>query len=535
MSEATPLEVPPPGPLAPGTRRWQRMGLGLGPLLFALILLLPEHWLDTQQRRAAAVTAWTAVWWITEALPVGIASLLPAVLFPLLGVLPAGEVAPLYMSDLVLLFLGAFIVALGLERWGVHRRMALSVLSVAGPQPRTQILAFMVAAAGLSFWINNTATTLLMLPIALAVLDRVAKDSGANPTQVRRMGFALLLGVAWAASVGGMGSPVGTAPNQLYLGQMNTLFPEAPTPGFAQWMLAWVPMVLLWVPLAWWLLTRVLFPLPKQIGVGAAGRAAIVSERAAQGHMTAPQKRMGAVFACTALLWITRADVSIGEFELHGWWRLVMRMRGLPPEQWSQHTRDVSDATVAVSMALLCFLIPSGSRQGGRLMDWKHARRMPWEVLLLLGAGFALARGFRVSGLDQALGQALGPLLEGRSTWVLVGVTALAVSFLTEITSNTATTAVLLPVVGEAAAAAGLDPRLVMVPTALAASAAFMLPVATPPNAVVFSSGRVGTAVMARAGLWMNLLTVALLTIVFQLWVRRVWGIGGELSAFGGP
>jgi sodium-dependent dicarboxylate transporter 2/3/5 len=332
-----------------------------------------------------------------------------------------------------------------------------------------------------------------------------------------------------------MGSPVGTAPNQLYLGQLNTLFPEAPTPGFAQWMLAWAPMVLLWVPMAWWLLTRVLFPLPKQVGLGAAGRAAIAAEREAQGRMSAPQKRMGAVFACTALLWITRADVSFGEFELHGWWRLVMRLRGLPPEQWSQHTRDVSDATVAVSMALLCFLIPSGSRQGGRLMDWQHARRIPWEVLLLLGAGFALARGFRVSGLDQALGQALGPLLEGRSTWVLVGVTALAVSFLTEITSNTATTAVLLPVVGEAAAAAGLDPRLVMVPTALAASAAFMLPVATPPNAVVFSSGRVGTAVMARAGLWMNLLTVVLLTIVFQLWVRRVWGIGGELPAFGGP
>lgn len=515
-----------------GRHPGQRIGLVMGPLLFAVILCFPDDWLDPMQRRAAAVTVWTAVWWITEALPVGIASLLPAVLFPLMGVLPAGEVAPLYMSDLVLLFLGAFIVALGLERWGVHRRMALRVLSLAGPEPRMQVLAFMVAAAGLSFWINNTATTLLMLPIVLAVLDRVARTSGASNPEVKRLGYALLLGVAWSASVGGMGSPVGTAPNQLYLGQLNTLFPEAPTPGFASWMLAWGPMVLIWIPLAWWLLTFRLFPLTRGKGVGAAGRDAIRQERIAQGPMTTAQKRMGAVFACTALLWVTRADISFGSYELHGWWRLVMKLRGLPLSEWSLHTRDVTDATVAVGMALFCFLIPSGTKKGARLMDWQHARRLPWEVLLLLGAGFALARGFRVSGLDQALGHALGPLLEGQSTWVLVGGTALMVSFLTEITSNTATTAVLLPVVGEAAAAAGIDPRLVMVPTALAASAAFMLPVATPPNAVVFSSGRVGTAVMVRAGLWMNLLTVALLTVIFQVWVRRVWGIGAEGATF---
>lgn len=519
----------------PDSNASQRIGLGLGPLLFALVLILPDHWLDPMQRRAAAITVWTAVWWITEAIPVGIASLLPAVLFPLMGVMPAGEVAPQYMSDLVLLFLGAFIVALGLERWGVHRRMALRVLSLAGPQPRTQVLAFMVAAAGLSLWINNTATTLLMLPIVMAVLDRVARESGGSSPELKRFGYALLLGVAWSASVGGMGSPVGTAPNQLYLGQMATLFPDAPTPGFAEWMLAWGPLVCIWVPCAWWVLTHLLFPLSKHDGAGRAGRGAILQERAAQGPMTRAQRRMATVFGCTALLWVTRADISFGSVELHGWWRLVMMLRGLPLEQWTLHTRDVTDATVAITMALLCFLIPSGSPKGGRLMDWQHAKRLPWEVLLLLGAGFVLARGFRVSGLDQALGQALGPMLEGHSTWLLVGGVALAVSFLTEITSNTATTAVLLPVVGEAAAAAGLDPRMVMVPTALAASAAFMLPVATPPNAVVFSSGRVGAGVMARAGLWMNLLTVVLLTIVFQLWVRRVWGIGGGIPAFLAP
>jgi sodium-dependent dicarboxylate transporter 2/3/5 len=502
---------------------WQRLGLLLGPLLFAAALYAPGLSLDGPQRRAAGVTLWTAAWWITEALPVGAASLTPAVLLPLTGVMEARKVAPFYMSDLVMLFLGAFVVALGLERWGVHRRIALRVLGLAGPDPRRQVLAFMVAAAGLSLWINNTSTTLLMLPIALAVLDRLETR---DDEQRRLVGFALLLGIAWSASVGGMGSPVGTAPNQLYLGQLVTLFPDAPEVGFASWMLAWLPLVVLWVPLAWWLLTRVLFPVDAAASSGAALRDALRAERRAQGPMSTPQRRMALVFGATALLWVTRADIRLGSLEVPGWWRLAARVRGVPEEALGQHSRDITDATVAVAMALVCFLLPARGARGERLMDWDSAKRLPWEVLLLLGAGFVLAGAFRESGLDQALGQALGPALEGRSSWVVVGLVALSVSFLTEVTSNTATTAVLLPVIGQAAAAAGLDPRLVMVPTTIAASAAFMLPVATPPNAVVFSSGRVGAPVMARAGVVLNFATVALLTVLFQLWVRRAWSIG---------
>lgn len=510
--------------------RWRPLGLALGPLLFLVALLIPG--LDPTQRRAAGVTLWTAAWWITEALPVGAASLTPAVLLPLTGVMDARSVAPLYMSDLVMLFLGAFIVALGLERWGVHRRIALRVLGLAGPDPRRQVLAFMAAAAGLSLWINNTSTTLLMLPIALAVLDRLGtEDEG----QRRRLSFALLLGIAWSASVGGMGSPVGTAPNQLYLGQLATLFPEAPEVGFASWMLAWLPLVVLWVPLAWWLLTRVLFRIEGAGPDGSAARDALRAEQRAQGPMTPPQRRMAWVFALTALLWVTRADVRLGSIEVPGWWRLAAALRGVPAEQLADHSRDITDATVAVAMALVCFLLPARGLRGERLMDWDAAKRLPWEVLLLLGAGFVLAGSFRESGLDRALGEALGPLLQGHSSWVVVGLVALAVSFLTEVTSNTATTAVLLPVIGQAAASAGLDPRLVMVPTTLAASAAFMLPVATPPNAVVFSSGRVGAPVMARAGIVLNVVTVVLLTVLFQLWVREAWGIAEAAPSWARP
>ena len=322
----------------------------------------------------------------------------------------ARSVAPLYMSDLVMLFLGAFIVALGLERWGVHRRIALRVLGLAGPDPRRQVLAFMAAAAGLSLWINNTSTTLLMLPIALAVLDRLGTE---HEGQRRRLSFALLLGIAWSASVGGMGSPVGTAPNQLYLGQLATLFPEAPEVGFASWMLAWLPLVVLWVPLAWWLLTRVLFRIEGAGPDGSAARDALRAEQRAQGPMTPPQRRMAWVFALTALLWVTRADVRLGSVELPGWWRLAAALRGVPAEQLSDHARDITDATVAVAMALVCFLMPARGLRGERLMDWDAAKRLPWEVLLLLGAGFVLAGSFRESGLDRALGGGPGPAAPG--------------------------------------------------------------------------------------------------------------------------
>lgn len=521
----------------------RRAGLGLGACLFLGLLFIPGLPLDPMQRRVAAVTALTASLWLSVAIPVGATSLIPAALFPLLGVLDAREVAPIYLRDLVLLFLGAFIIALGLERWNVHRRLALAVIQAVGSSRRRLVLGFMAAAAFLSMWINNTATTLMMLPIVTAVLGRVEEDDVAagRPSDGGRFGWCLLLGVAYSASVGGMATPVGTAPNQEFLGQFGTLFPDGPKLTFGEWFIAFAPLTIIFVPLAWLLLTRVVYPVSDVAG---SGREAVAEERRRMGPMTVPQKRMALLFAATAALWVFRADLRIGALEIPGWSRLFMGAEASDPMWYAQHKNDISDATVATLLGILAFVIPSGwrggevagapeaSAEGGDrrfLMDWRTASRLPWDVLLLLGGGFCLAHAFKVSGLDAVLGGALAPILEGQSSWLVVAAVCVLVAGLTEITSNTATTAVLLPVMASAASTAGLDPMVVMLPATLAASAAFMMPVATPPNAVVFATHRVPMTRMARAGIWMNLLMAAIITLVFQLWSKGLLGVSDSV------
>lgn len=541
-----------PSPAAPGGAevsgpRARALGLAAAAALSCFFLWFPGLSLDPIQRRVAATTALTATLWLTVAIPVGAASLLPAALFPILGVLPAKDVGPIYLRDLVLLFLGAFIVALGLERWGVHRRIALGVVATVGSSRRRLVLGFMAASAFLSMWINNTATTLLMLPIVGAVLSRSDEEDreedrregrGAGRADPR-FAWCLLLGVAYSASVGGMGTPVGTAPNQEFLGQFSARFPEGPKLTFGDWFVAFAPLVILFVPLAWLLLTRVIYPFPEPPG----GRAheAVRAERTALGKMSVPERRMACVFAATAALWVFRADVRLGSLVVPGWSRLLLGDAARDPAWYAAHKNDISDATVAISMAILLFVMPSGAAREAKggvlgrvdsdrfLMDWRTASKLPWEVLLLLGAGFCLADGFKISGLDALVGEALAPWLEGRPAWVVVAGVALFVSLLTEITSNTATTAVLLPVMASAAVAAGVDPMTVMLPATLAASAAFMMPVATPPNAVVFGTRRIPVPVMAKAGLWLNLLMVGLITLVFQLWAADRLGVSPEL------
>jgi len=504
------------------------LGGVIGLVGFFVLLLWPGLPLDGAQRRVAAVTVLTASLWITVALPIGVSSLLPAVLFPCLGVAPARAIGGLYMQDVVFLFLGAFVLALGLERWGVHRRMALAVLDRVGTSPRRLVLGFMAAAAFLSLWINNTATTLLMLPIALASIE--TSCAGIREASARRnLTWCLLLGVAYGSSVGGMGSLIGTAPNQLLLGQYSTRFPGAPKLEFGSWFVAWIPFVVLFVPLAWLLLTRWIYPVPR---TGGAAAEVIRDARRAAGPMSQAERRMATLFVLAALAWVFRADLQLGFVTVPGWVRLVLGSASKDPEFYRAHADDISDATVALALAVAAFVIPAGRDATGRrqaLMNWRTANRLPWDVLLLLGAGFCIAHGFKVSGLDVVLGRTIAPLFEGTSLWVVVGATALLVSFLTEVTSNTATTAVLLPVFGAAAVEAGLHPLLVMAPATLAASAAFMLPVATPPNAVIFASRRVPVPAMARAGFLLNFLAVILITVLFQLWVRRVWGIEAEV------
>ncbi|MFT5291885.1 MAG: sodium-dependent dicarboxylate transporter 2/3/5 [Planctomycetota bacterium] len=489
-------------------KRLARLGLILGPMLFLLLLLLPGIPLDAIQRRVAAVTALTATWWITAALPIGATSLIPAALFPLLGVLGAKEVAPLYMKDLVFLFLGAFVIALGLQRWGVHKRFALWTIARLGTRPTRLVLGFMVASAFLSFWINNTSTTLLMLPIGVAVIAAVR---GAPPRADDPFAVALLLGMAYSASVGGIATPVGTVPNQVLLGQLSLAGLD--TPSFGEWMLAWVPVVFLYLPLGWLLLTRVVLKVRNE---GGRGNTVIRAERAALGSMGRGEILMTIVFVMTALLWVTRAELDLGFVRLPGWVDFVA-------PSWIESPRNsITDATVATTMAVLCFLIPVDRRRGIQLMDWKTASRMPWEVLLLIGAGFAIAGAFKESGLDRVLGEWLGPLISTLPLPVTVVLVVVFMVALTEITSNTATTIVLLPVLRGAAEQAGIAPEMLMLPATIAASAAFMLPVATPPNAVVFGSGLVPIPTMARVGLVMNLLLAILVPLVFLLWGSKI-------------
>ena len=488
-----------------------RIGRWLGPALFVALLLAPDLPLDGDQRRVAAVAAWTATWWITVAIPIGATSLLPAALLPLTGVMSGREVAPLYMHDLVFLFLGAFLIALGLERWGVHRRMAFWIIARVGTRPRSLVLGFMLASAFLSMWISNTSTTLMLLPIAIAVVTSLQPEGEVG----RRFALSLLLGVAYAASIGGIGTLVGTPTNQVLAGILDEAYPAAPAIDFTTWLAAWLPMSLVFLPLAWLVLTRVAIRVPAS--PDDSGAEAVRLARAALGPMGRPERWMAAVFVTTALLWVTRPGLDLGFVRLPSWGTAL------------GGSKVITDATVATVMALLTFVIPAGGGHRGALMNWQTAARAPWDVLLLLGSGFAIAGAFQTSGLDVVLGEWLAPYLTGRSEWLVVALVVAFVALLTEVTSNMATTAALLPILGQAAVHAGISPLFTMLPATVAASAAFMLPVATPPNAVVFSSGRVRAPDMARVGLLLNVLTVILVTAVFQLWVRRVLGIELEL------
>ncbi|TAJ04367.1 MAG: SLC13/DASS family transporter [Planctomycetota bacterium] len=502
------------GELQSGSRA-ARVGRWLGPLLFAAVYLLPLGDLTQRQRAAAAVAALTATWWVTEAVPIGFASLLPVALFPLLGVLSAKQAAPHYFDDVVMLFLGAMLLALGLERWNLHRRIALAILARVGSAPNRLVLGFLIASVFLSLWLNNTAAALMLLPIGIAVA-RGATGSDAPTPLVQ----ALLFAIAYGVSVGGMGTPIGTAPNQVLIGQLHSRYPDAPELGFGAWMLGWAPVLVLWIPLAWWVLTRRLRT--AEVPVARGGAAEIARERAALGRWKAPERRMGLLFAATALLWITRGDLELGSVSVPGWQRLLPAFDG--------ETANVSDATVALVMAGIGFLLPGEA--GGRLLDWKITERMPWDVLLLIGGGFCLAAGVRACGLDATIGAGLASWIEGRPSWQVELVVVASIALFSEIASNTATAQVLLPVLATAAQSAGLNPLVVMLPATLAASVGFMLPVGTPPNALAYATRMIPAPRMAKVGALMDVLLIALIVLVFHFWLKPLWGLEDALPSW---
>lgn len=461
------------------TRR-QRLGLGLGPLVFLGFWLLPQpEALSVEAWHTAAVSLWMAIWWITEAIPIPATALLPIVLFPVLGIRSIGEATAPYAHPIIFLFMGGFLLAQALQRWGLHRRLALHIIQHVGTRPGRLILGFLLASAFLSLWVSNTATALMMLPIAFSVLE-LLEARVAKPSALQAWEAALVLSIACGCNIGGMGTLIGTPPNALLAGFMNENYGYELS--FAAWLPLGLPVVVLGLLLTYLLLIYQLFPQGRRLQVEA--RELIRQEVEALGPMQPAERRVGLVFGVTALLWI-------GQPLLSRW------MPGL------------SDATIAIGAALVLFLLPAG--QGHRLLDWESARTLPWGILLLFGGGLSMADAITDTGLARWIGAQVGGLA-GWPPFLIVLLTTGTMVFLTEITSNTAVTAAFLPVLASAAIGLGQNPLLLAVPATLGASCAFMLPVATPPNAVVYSTGRVSMVEMARAGLWLNLTFILLLT-----------------------
>jgi sodium-dependent dicarboxylate transporter 2/3/5 len=494
-------------PNRPKSALGRRIGLWLGPVLFLAILLFadlqPGRPLVT---RMAAVAALMAVWWISEAIPLAATSLLPLILFPLLGIMGGRQTAPIYINHVIFLFVGGFMIALAMEQWGLHKRIALWIIRLIGGGPSRLVLSFMIASALLSMWISNTATAIMMLAIGLAIIGELERTLGVKETH--RLNVALLLAIAYGASVGGMATLVGTPPNLSFVRIFEIIFPSAEPVSFGQWMLLGLPMSLVMVTAIWLLLTRVFFRSPSSLRLSPE---VVRREYRALGSLRFSEGAVLVVFILTALLWVFRKDLVIGPFTLPGW-------AGLLP-----FPDLIDDGTVAIAMALLLFLIPSREADGA-VLDIRVFRRVPWHIVLLFGGGFALANGFQVSGLSGFVGEQFAGL-EGTSPVAMIASVCTILTFLTELTSNTATTELLLPILANAARALGTNPLMLMVPATLAASCAFMMPVATPPNAIIFGSGRIRIIEMAMVGIVINLVGIVVITAMFYLLGMAVFGI----------
>jgi sodium-dependent dicarboxylate transporter 2/3/5 len=466
----------------------QKVGLWLGPLIaLAMMVTGPPESLGSAGWNTAAMGLLMATWWATEAVPIAVTALLPLVFFPLLGIATIDKAAAPFANKVIYLFLGGFVIALAMQRWNLHYRIALSVLQRAGRNGRTLVWGFMLACALLSMWVSNTSTTLMMLPIALSVIDVMHRSvPGQSEESRRNFRLALLLGVAYAASIGGLATLVGSPPNAMMAAFLRDSY--AIEVDFAHWLLVGLPLCAMLLPLSWLVLTRLLFPV--NFTTSDEGRALLGKMKEDLGAISGPEKRVAAIFASVGLAWIFRP--------------LLAKLPGLAL---------LDDSGIAMAGAVALFLVPSGDQEDPALLRWGHVEKLPWNILILFGGGLALAAAVTDTGLAGWLGANLQAVATLPVPLLVLTVTAMII-FLTELTSNTATAATFLPVVAAVAVAAGIDPLVLVIPVTLAASCAFMLPVATPPNAIVFASGALTIPEMARAGLLLNLISIALISLL---------------------
>jgi len=477
--------------------RRKEIGFFLGPALFLLILFLPvPEGMKPQAMKTSAIAVLMAVWWITEAIPIPATSLLPIVLYPVLGIMGSKEVTLPYANHLIYLFMGGFFIAVTMERWNLHKRIAINTIRLFGSSPTRLVLGFMTATAFLSMWISNTATTMMMVPIGLAIAKQ-AREYYTGPSDKFKFDTCLMLSIAYAASIGGVGTIIGTPPNGVLVSQIDKIFNVEIS--FAQWMKVGLPLVIIMITITWLMMTRIIFNL-KNISLPE-GKEFISKELQKLGHIKKEEIIIICVGVFVSFCWISRS--------------FLFKYLGL---------NLVHDSTIAILGALLLFVIPSDFNKGKFLLDWKTAVKIPWDVIILFGGGLALAVGFKESGLALWIASNL-TLLSAANILAFIFILILITIFLTEITSNTATSSLLIPVMASAAVSMGIHPYGPTVAACIAASYAFMLPVATPPNAVVFGSGCVTIPEMAKAGIWLNIIGTILITAVIMLLLPFVWGI----------
>jgi len=467
-----------------------------GPLIALAILSGVDISGYPQATAMLAVATWMAIWWISECVPLALTALIPLIFFPLLGITTGREVAPKYINSIIFLFLGGFLIAQAMENTGLHKRIALNMLAKFHASPLQLAIGFSVATAFLSMWISNTATTMLMVTIALPLLHRLMEEHGSE--QIASMAASFLLVIAYSANIGGMGTPVGTAPNLVFLENIRAVAPEL-APSFLQWMMLGIPMVIVGLVVLFLILGPGLARLPWKKS-DAKGLKGALTEL---GPMRREERYVAAILTMTALLWMSRKGITTDSFSIPGWSSLLP----FP---------GVDDGTVAMFGATMLFLLRGSGKKP--ILGRESFSKLPWDIVLLLGGGFALASGMQHSGLSLWVGGQLGFLSSVPLVLMLLGI-ALAITFLTEVTSNTATTQVMLPILAATALSNDMDLMMFLLPATLAASCAFMLPVATPPNAIVFGTDHVPMHSMVKAGIQMNLIMA--IVIVTIVWLVR--------------
>lgn len=488
-----------------------KAGLVLGPLAALVLLLWPVSPEMIEVRNMGAIVLLMAIFWFTDAIPLSATALFPFILFPAFGILSAYETAPLYINSTIFLFIGGFLIAVAMEKWNLHRRIAIAIIARIGGVPERIVLGFLVASAFLSMWISNIATAIMLLPIGLSIISKLENEFG--KTKTRALSVAIMLSIAYASSVGGMASLVGTPPNLAMKSVFETIFPEAPPISFGQWFTLGLPLSIVMLTIIWLLLTKVFYR--TQAGVFVSPEQ-IEADRENLGPMRWEEKCVASIFAATAVLWMTRRDLDFGILTIPGW-------SGLSPL-----FEPLNDGVVAIAMALLLFVLPTrtpaAKEKAPVLLDAGSFSKLPWDVVILFGGGFALAHGFAITGLSDFLAGKL-TMLQGVPTIVLILSICLGMTFATEFTSNTATSLVTLPILAGLSTTLDVNPLLLMLPATFSASCAFMMPVATPPNTVVFGSGRVRMSDFIRTGFALNIIGILIVTLAVYLIGIPVFGI----------